>query len=540
MTKGNVQDNNATPIVSALDPRSDLPGALAAWQALLGEANVLVDDATLDRYARTTSSSSRRPAAVVKPATRDEVVQLVKVARRCKTPLYPISTGQNWGYGDACAVYPGQVIVDLGRMNRIEHVDAELGYAVIEPGVTQGQLSSHLAANGVPFWIDCTGAGPNSSLIGNIVERGFGHTPYGNRFQTISGMEVVLGTGELLRTGFGHYAGAKTTHLYPFGIGPYLDGIFTQSNFGIVTKLGLWLLPVPESFCPYIVLFEEDEDLLDAIAPLRELRMSRVLQSVPHIANDLRALASDAPFPRDRLPGNARLTPEIRAALRKEAGIGAWSMSGAFYGPSRQVALHKRLLKRALSGVNAQGDLSPGPQTGGRAAVRAPLRPSAALPRPGKEDPARCGACRHAQRHADRSLPSRLLLATSRRSAEGLLGRYGPRERHDRHHLDGADRSVQAGRLGPAQQGDGRAVRALRLRLPCDRQHDQRTCAGGRVYDRLRRGGRRRDRTVASRVTRPGYGDCSSWATRCIERRCEGWRCSRRTPTTVSAGRLGA
>lgn len=347
-------EDTKDPVLGAFDPRSDLDGALAAWRATLGEANVFVDDATLNRYARSTSSSSRRPAAVLRPGTSDEVVQIVKIARRCKTPLYPISAGQNWGYGDACAVYDGQVIVDLGRMNRIEHVDAELGYAVIEPGVTQRQLSDHLEKQGVPFWMDCTGAGPNSSLIGNIVERGFGHGPYGNRFQAFSGMEVVLGTGELLRTGFGHFPQARTTHLYPYGIGPFVDGLFTQSNYGIVTRLGMWLLPIPESFCPYIVLFDGDEDLLDAIAPLRKLRIERVLQSVSHIGNDLRALAADAPFPRERLPGHARLTPEVRAALRKEAGIGAWSMSGAFYGSSRQVALHRKLLKRALSGVQAK------------------------------------------------------------------------------------------------------------------------------------------------------------------------------------------
>ena len=346
--------NDPNPIVSALDPRSDLSGALTAWCALLGDDHVQIDSVTLDHYARSTSSSSRRPAAVLKPGTCDEVADLVKIARRCRTPLYPISTGQNWGYGDACAVYAGQVIVDLGRMNRIERIDAELGYAVIEPGVTQQQLAGHLAEIGAPFWVDCTGAGPHSSLIGNIAERGFGHSPYGNRFQSVSGMEVVLGTGEVLHTGFGHYSEAKTTHLYPYGIGPYLDGIFTQSNYGIVTKVGLWLQPIPESFCPYIVLFDEDEDLLRAIAPLRKLRMGRILQSVSHIGNDLRALAADAPFPRDRLPGKARLTPEVRAALRKEAGIGAWSMSGAFYGTSSQVALHKKLLKAALADVNAK------------------------------------------------------------------------------------------------------------------------------------------------------------------------------------------
>jgi 4-cresol dehydrogenase (hydroxylating) len=330
LAKRNVANDNATPLVSAFDPRSDLPGALGEWRALLGDSNVLVDDQALTHYSRTTSSSSRRPAAILKPGTRDEVVQLVSIARRCRTPLYPLSTGQNWGYGDACAVYDGQVIVDLGRMNRIEHVDSALGYAVIEPGVTQGQLSRHLAEQGVPYWIDCTGSGPNSSLIGNILERGFGHSPYGNRFQSFSGMEVVLGSGEVLRTGFGHFPGARTTHLYPYGIGPYLDGIFTQSNFGIVTKLGLWLVPIPESFCPYIVLFDEDKDLLEALPQLQKLRLDRILQSVPHIGNDLRALASDAPFPRDRLPGHARLTPEVRAALRKAQA----SAPGRCRGPS--------------------------------------------------------------------------------------------------------------------------------------------------------------------------------------------------------------
>jgi len=218
-----VADDTASPLVSAFDPRSDLSAALREWRELLGEANVLADAGTRDHYARSTSSFSRRPAAILKPGTRDEVVEVVSIARRCRTPLYPISTGQNWGYGDACAVYDGQVIVDLGRLNRIVQVDSELGYAVIEPGVTQRQLARHLAEQNVPFWIDCTGAGPNSSLIGNIVERGFGHSPYGNRFQTISGMEVVLGTGEVLRTGFGQYPQARTTHLYPYGIGPYLD-----------------------------------------------------------------------------------------------------------------------------------------------------------------------------------------------------------------------------------------------------------------------------------------------------------------------------
>jgi 4-cresol dehydrogenase (hydroxylating) len=67
-------------------------------------------------------------------------------------------------------------------MNRIIEVDDELAYAVIEPGVTQGQLAAHLAQRDVRLWVDCTGAGPDTSIVGNVLERGFGHSPYGNRF----------------------------------------------------------------------------------------------------------------------------------------------------------------------------------------------------------------------------------------------------------------------------------------------------------------------------------------------------------------------
>jgi 4-cresol dehydrogenase (hydroxylating) len=328
--------------------------ALGEWAGCLSPEHVLTADEVLDRYARTSSATPRRPAAVLRPGKTDEVAAIVKIARQYRIPLYPISTGLNWGYGDACAVFPGQVIVDLGRMNRILSLDRELGYAVIEPGVTQAQLAGELARENVPFWMDCTGASPRSSLIGNILERGFGHTPYGNRLLTISGLEVVLGTGEVVQTGFGHFADAKPTHVFPYGVGPYIDGLFTQSNFGIVTRAGLWLLPKPEAFRPFLCFFAEDEDLLRALEPLRELRMQRVLQSVAHVANDLRAISGERSFPRDLVPSGARLPEGVRRGLRSVYGIGAWTLTGALYGPAAQVRVQERLLRRAVAGARAR------------------------------------------------------------------------------------------------------------------------------------------------------------------------------------------
>src|SRR3546814_8726582 len=102
---------------------------------------------------------------------------------------------KSWGYGDACPVTAGNVILDLSRMNRIREVDPALAYAVIEPGVTQGQLSEHLRAQGIALWPDCTGAGPDTSIVGNILDRGFGPPPSGNRAQYNSGLEIVLDIG---------------------------------------------------------------------------------------------------------------------------------------------------------------------------------------------------------------------------------------------------------------------------------------------------------------------------------------------------------
>ena len=77
-------------------------------------------------------------------------------------------------------------------MNRILEVDAELGYAVIEPGVTYAQLNEHLAARGLPLWTDAAGTTKSASIIGNALDKGRGLTPYADHFHSLCGMQVVL------------------------------------------------------------------------------------------------------------------------------------------------------------------------------------------------------------------------------------------------------------------------------------------------------------------------------------------------------------
>src|SRR3546814_20740534 len=81
--------------------------------------------------------------------------------------------------------------------------------------------------------------------MGNALEHGAGYTPYGDHFIMQCGMEVVLADGQVVRTGQGGISNSKHWQISKHGLGPQFDGMFTQSNFGVVTKLGIWLMPEP-------------------------------------------------------------------------------------------------------------------------------------------------------------------------------------------------------------------------------------------------------------------------------------------------------
>jgi 4-cresol dehydrogenase (hydroxylating) len=327
---------------------------LAAMARVVGQAHLRHDQETLARYAASTAARSVVPLAVVRPGSTREVAELARIASAFGVALYPVSTGKNWGYGDACAVGAGQVLLDLSRMNRIVTVDRELAYAVIEPGVTQQQLSDYLREQNTGLWCDCTGAGPDTSFVGNILERGFGHSPYGNRLQHVAGMQVVLASGELLDTGFGHYTQARTAHLFPYGVGPFLDGLFTQSNFGIVTRLGIWLMPQSECINHFLCSVPCHADVALLVDALRPLRLDGTLRSIVHIGNDLRVLSGGRVFPRSLAGDQSALPEDVRARLCSAAGIGAWTASGALYGSRDQVAAARRALRRALAPVGCR------------------------------------------------------------------------------------------------------------------------------------------------------------------------------------------
>ncbi len=242
--------------------------ALVQWRQVLGSGRVLIDPSIRDRYGRTMLKSAPKTLAVLRPRRAAEVPKLLHIARNQRVSLYPISRGKNWGWGEACPVTEGQVVLDLGDLDRILEINAELGYAVVEPGVTQGQLVRALAEQAPEWWLESTNAGAETSIVGNALERGLG---VNDRTASVCGIEAVLADGKTVRTGFGNFPRSRVTHVAKWGVGPNLDGLFSQSNLGVVTRMGLWLAPKPSGAesCLISVPASALSRLIDALRPLR-------------------------------------------------------------------------------------------------------------------------------------------------------------------------------------------------------------------------------------------------------------------------------
>lgn len=321
--------------------------ALEEWARFLTQEQIITDTKTLEQYETATYETEHRISAILKPANREQVQKLTKIANQYKTPLYPISTGRNWGYGSSVPTADGCVIVDLGLMNRIIKLNKELAYVTLEPGVTQKQLYDYLQSEDTGLWMDATGASAECSIIGNTLERGFGHTPYGDHFSKVSGLEVVLANGEYLHTGFGRFPNAQAAEVYHWGVGAYLDGIFSQSNFGIITQMTIWLMPAPEYLQAFFCTVDK-KALPLLIDSLRPLRLEGTLKSAIHIVNADKAISAFGQYPWNEVNNVTPLPRDWLAKVSKERNVGGWNASGALYGTRAEVSVARKKLKKAL------------------------------------------------------------------------------------------------------------------------------------------------------------------------------------------------
>ena len=256
---------------------TDFNAALTAWRQAVGPEWVFTSDEDVaiyrDFYSPYWSEPEERLAsAAVAPATVEQVQAVVKAANQHRIPIYPISTGRNLAYGGSAPVYSGSVVLDLKRMNRVLELNERNAYALVEPGVSYFDLYEAVGKADLDVWIDPPDPGWGS-VIGNALDGGAGWTaaPFRDHFGSHCGMEVVLASGEIVRTGMGALPNAKSWQHARWGFGPWVDGLFRQSNVGVVTKMGFYLMPRPESLFTSIVTSQRDEDIVPMMDVLNRL-----------------------------------------------------------------------------------------------------------------------------------------------------------------------------------------------------------------------------------------------------------------------------
>jgi hypothetical protein len=333
---------------------AEFNAAITKFKAAVGERNVFTSDEDVALYRDAYSPMWGTPqellaSAAVAPDTVEQVQAIVRAANEHKIPLYPISTGKNLGYGGSAPNLSGSVVVDLKRMNRILEVDDRRGFALVEPGVAYFDLYRHIQEKKLKVWIDCPDPGWGS-LVGNALDHGVGYT-YGafrDHFGSHCGMEVVLPNGEVMRTGMGALPGAKSWQDYKYGFGPYVDGLFGQGNFGIVTKMGFWLMPEPEAYQSGIVKVPKRADLiplvdhvnyLEHIGLIGQPNYGSPLGQAQRNEPDLRALVAK--------PGGPSDDELDRFAASK--GIPSWQVQLQFYGPARTVKANWEYAKERIA-----------------------------------------------------------------------------------------------------------------------------------------------------------------------------------------------
>jgi FAD/FMN-containing dehydrogenase len=337
---------------------------LREFESVVGSEWVFSSDQDVGLYRDSYSiywgeEEERVASAAVAPSNVEDVQQIVRIANRYGVPLYPISTGRNLTYGGSSPTLSGSVIVDLKRMNRILKVDDERNFALVEPGVSYFDLYRYIKEHDLKVMLDVPDPGWGSPM-GNSLDHGVGYTmgPYRDHFGSHCGLEIVTAEGEIVRTGAGALPNSDTWQDFRYGAGPTIDGLFAQSNFGIVTKMGVWLMPRPETYLQGTVTVPRYSDFAEMVRQNSYLEDS-LLSGLPMFGSPAAGTGAIGASPEvlslmeDGWPSVERLEQFVR-----ESGKPAWSAGLKFYGPEESVrgnwAAAKRRFAAAIPGAEFQ------------------------------------------------------------------------------------------------------------------------------------------------------------------------------------------
>lgn len=260
--------------------KSDAPSAdlCATLAELIGGQYVLTDDSDLRYFSTDVYSSGQLPTAVVQPADAQDISEIVKLCAARRIPIVPRGGGASYTDG-YLQVKAGGITVDTSRLQSIE-IDERNSVVVVGAGCTWATLYETLKAKGwrTPFW------GPFSGLAatigGSISQHSVSHgtSAYGVSAESVIGIEVVTGTGEIIRTGsWGNKERSDGQLNSPFArhYGPDLAGLFTGDcgALGIKSRIALKMIRRSEAFEAISFTFDNFETMHEA---MREIAIHRL------------------------------------------------------------------------------------------------------------------------------------------------------------------------------------------------------------------------------------------------------------------------
>ncbi len=212
------------------------------------------------------------PNFVVLPETPEEVAKLVKLSNTQKIPI--VVAGGALSLSGLTIPHQGGIILDLIRMDKIIEVNDMSRYAIIEAGVTTGRLKAYLDKNHPKLRFSMPDAPPAATVVGNIVIHGQGRLSqqYGFNSDMVTGLEVVLPTGEVCKIG----SGSVSPYWFAIAPLPNLAGIFLgwYGTTGIITKLGIKLYPKKKLRDVEVFLVEEPDLVPDVVHRVTFTEMS--------------------------------------------------------------------------------------------------------------------------------------------------------------------------------------------------------------------------------------------------------------------------
>lgn len=254
----------------------------------LGRENIIKDNDYL-KHLKTTFRTNSKIYAIVFITNKNQLITALRIVNQYKTPIYVVSQGKNYGYGGKMPV-KDSIIFNLSKMNKIISFDNQLGTITIEPGVTFRQVNDFLKEKQADFQLTNIGGSQYSSIIGNICERGIGKGEYGEIYQYLGEIEIVLPTGEIIYSGYSNFKKNQLLKISRLGLGPDISYLFLQSNLGIITQATIFLKP-KLAFKKVITFIFNEKNQEKVFDFLRKAKFKKIIEGNYLIANKYRALA---------------------------------------------------------------------------------------------------------------------------------------------------------------------------------------------------------------------------------------------------------